>query len=59
MTFPTRSRSADHKSSAPAPEHGWISEQSTLNPSPGPLLKQRRDILRVAESAQLPICSKQ
>jgi hypothetical protein len=41
--FPTRSRSADHKSSAPAPEHGWISEQSTLNPSPGPLLKQRRD----------------
>jgi len=34
---------ADPRSSAPAPEHGWISKGSTLNPSPGPLLKQRRD----------------
>jgi hypothetical protein len=25
------------------PEHKWISDGSTLNPSPGPLLKRRRD----------------
>jgi hypothetical protein len=25
------------------PEHNWISDGSTLNPSPGALLKQRRD----------------
>jgi len=34
---------ANRKSSAPAPEHYWISKGSTLNPSPGPLLKQRHD----------------
>src|SRR3954449_10541011 len=34
---PTRS------SAAPSPEYRWISHGSTLNPSPGPLLKQRRD----------------
>ncbi len=28
---------------APAPEPRWISKGSTLNPSPGPLLKERRD----------------
>src|SRR4051812_46801379 len=31
------------RSSAPSPEYSWISRGSTLNPSPGPLLKQRRD----------------
>ena len=32
------------RSSLPAaPEHRWISDGSTLNPSPGPLLKERRD----------------
>jgi hypothetical protein len=31
------------RSSAPSPEYPWISRGSTLNPSPGPLLKQRRD----------------
>src|SRR3954468_15734674 len=31
------------RSSAPSPEHRWISNGSTLNPSPGPLLKERRD----------------
>jgi hypothetical protein len=31
------------RSSAPAPEHSWVSNGSTLNPSPGPLLKERRD----------------
>src|SRR5438309_2763222 len=41
--LPTRAASLVHRSSAPAPEHGWISDRSTLNPSPGPLLKQRRD----------------
>jgi hypothetical protein len=30
-------------SSSAAPEHPWINDGSTLNPSPGPLLKQRRD----------------
>lgn len=34
---------ADRRSSAPAPELPWLSKGSTLNPSPGPLLKQRRD----------------
>ena len=34
---------ADRRSSAPAPEHRWISRGCTLNPLPGPLLKQRRD----------------
>ena len=34
---------ADRKSLASGPEHSWISKDSTLNPSPGPLLKQRRD----------------
>ena len=34
---------ASRRSSAPAPEHRWVSRGSTLNPSPGPLLKQRRD----------------
>lgn len=34
---------ADRRSSAPAPEHRWVSKGSTLNPSPGPLLKQRHD----------------
>lgn len=34
---------ADRRSSAPGPEHRWISNGSTLNPSPGPLMKQRRD----------------
>ena len=34
---------AQRKSSAPAPEQRWISDGSTLNPSPGPLLKERRD----------------
>jgi hypothetical protein len=34
---------AQRKSSAPAPEDRWISNGSTLNPSPGPLLKERRD----------------
>jgi hypothetical protein len=33
----------DRSSSAPAPEHRWISKGSTLNPSPGPLQKERRD----------------
>jgi hypothetical protein len=33
----------DRRTSAPAPEHRWISNRSTLNPSSGPLLKQRRD----------------
>lgn len=33
---PTRSKEV-------APEHPWISDRSTLNPSPGPLLKERRD----------------
>ena len=28
---------------APSPEHRWISDGSTLNPSPGPLLQERRD----------------
>ena len=28
---------------ASRPEHAWISKGSTLNPSPGPLLKERRD----------------
>jgi hypothetical protein len=41
--LPTRAVSIDHRTSAPAPEHGWISDRSTLNPSPGPLLKQRHD----------------
>jgi len=31
------------RSSVPSPEYRWISHGSTLNPSPGPLLKQRRD----------------
>ena len=31
------------RTSAPSPEHRWISHGSTLNPSPGPLLKQRQD----------------
>jgi hypothetical protein len=31
------------RSSALAPEHRWISRGSTLNPSPGPLQKERRD----------------
>lgn len=32
------------RSSLPAaPEHPWINAGSTLNPSPGPLLKQRHD----------------
>lgn len=32
------------RSSLPAaPEHRWINDGSTLNPSPGPLLKERRD----------------
>jgi hypothetical protein len=30
-------------SSAAPPEHPWISHGSTLNPSPGRLLKERRD----------------
>src|SRR3954453_18852735 len=34
---------ASRRSSVPAPEHRWVSKGSTLNPSPGPLLKQRRD----------------
>jgi hypothetical protein len=34
---------AARRSSAPAPEHRWISKGSTLNPSPGTLLKERRD----------------
>jgi hypothetical protein len=34
---------AERRSLAPAPELHWISKGSTLNPSPGPLLKQRRD----------------
>src|SRR3954463_7860562 len=34
---PTRS------SAAPSPEYGWFSHGSTLNPSPGPLQKERRD----------------
>lgn len=34
---------AGRRSSAPAPEHRWISKGSTLNPSPGTLLKERRD----------------
>jgi hypothetical protein len=34
---------ADRRLAAPAPEHAWVSKGSTLNPSPGPLLKQRRD----------------
>ena len=34
---------SNRKSSAPSPEYPWISRGSTLNPSPGPLLKQRRD----------------
>jgi hypothetical protein len=33
----------DRSSSALAPEHRWISKGSTLNPSPGPLQKERRD----------------
>lgn len=33
-----------HRSSLRAPpEHAWISNGSTLNPSPGRLLKERRD----------------
>ena len=40
---PLVSVEADRTSTAPAPEHGWVSKGSTLNPSPGPLLKQRRD----------------
>ena len=34
---------ASRRSSAPAPEHRWVSKGSALNPSPGPLLKQRHD----------------
>src|SRR3954468_23954270 len=34
---------ASRRSSVPAPEHRWVSKGSTLNPSPGPLLKERRD----------------
>ena len=34
---------SNRTSSAPSPEYPWISRGSTLNPSPGPLLKQRRD----------------
>jgi hypothetical protein len=41
--LPTLAVSMAHRSSAPPPEQGWISDRSTLNPSPGPLLKQRRD----------------
>jgi hypothetical protein len=31
---------------AARPEHAWISEGSTLNPSPGKLLKERRDTVQ-------------
>jgi hypothetical protein len=34
---------AERRSLAPAPEPRWISKGSTLNPSPGRLLKERRD----------------
>jgi hypothetical protein len=34
---------ADRASSVASPEHAWISYGSTLNPSPGRLLKERRD----------------
>lgn len=34
---------APRRSSVPAPEHSWISDGSTLNPSPGALQKQRHD----------------
>ena len=40
---PCLAAKASRRSLAPAPEHRWVSEGSTLNPSPGPLLKQRRD----------------
>jgi hypothetical protein len=40
---PPLAAEAARKSSVPAPEHRWISEGSTLNPSPGPLVKQRQD----------------
>jgi hypothetical protein len=41
--LPTRAVSPNLRSSSPAPEHAWVSDRSTLNPSPGPLLKQRHD----------------